>query len=80
MPSKPQVTFGELAVHLAMGVGLGTMLALLLITMNAADIFGMIRNTSDPVTTLGLFIGGLASSFGIGATLTGLIFTQMEKQ
>jgi hypothetical protein len=70
---------GRLAGHLAMGAGLGTMLALALVVSNAGGLFGMIINGGAPATMLGVLVGVLAAMFGVGAALTGMIFIEMER-
>jgi hypothetical protein len=69
-----------MAGHLAIGVGLGTLLALLLIANNSAHVLDIIERASEPSALLTVLICGFASTFGIGATITGFIFTQLERR
>ena len=71
---------GALSGHLGMGAGLGTILALSLLVGNVSNIFTMIRNSPDVAQLLLVFVGGFAATFGIGATLTGLIFIEMDRR
>jgi hypothetical protein len=69
----------EVLGHLAMGAGSGAFLAVSLIAGNARNIFGMIANSSTPELTMIVFFGIFTTVFGVGAALTGTIFTLMEK-
>jgi hypothetical protein len=66
----------ELAVHAAIGVCLGTTMAVSLLATNTANIFNMIMNDAQPVQTAGVFVGGFASLFGVGAALSGFLFAR----
>jgi len=63
-----------------MGIGLGTILALSLLTLDTSNTSIMIRNAPNATELLVVFIGTFASTFGIGATLTGLIFMEMDRR
>lgn len=77
-PSRPLLL--ELTSHLAMGAGLGTLLALLLIICDASQIYQMIINSSAPRFMMMIFLTTFASIFAVGAALTGLIFVQMQDE
>lgn len=68
--------FGELVIHAAMGAGLGIFLSLMLIINE--DVFRAIINSSNPKTTILLFIGMFSSVLAVGSALTGLIFSAIE--
>lgn len=69
---------GQLIGHFAMGLGLGLWLSLTLILGNAANVYEVIVNSSEPSVTMATFVGVLSSISAIGATLTGLIFITGE--
>jgi len=77
---KAITVVGALTGHLGMGAGLGTILALSLLVGNVSNIFTTIRNSPDAGQLLLVFVGGFAATFGIGATLTGLIFMEMDRR
>jgi hypothetical protein len=68
----------DLLVHLAIGVGLGLVLSLALIVGNGGHVFEMIVNSSAPKATMALFVGVTSSLMGVGATLSGFVFTAMD--
>jgi hypothetical protein len=49
--------------------------------LTIADLSGiitLINHSATPEITLTMFVGTIVLTFGIGATLTGLVFTMME--
>lgn len=74
--SLPQVLLGQLA----MGASLGMFLAFFLIASDAANIYQMIVHSSAPKTTVLIVVGSFMAMFGIGAALTGLVFTLIEDE
>jgi hypothetical protein len=76
-PTKPLIK--NLAVDLAIGAGLGGALGVALVLGNAAGISDLIRNDAEPMTILAIVIGVFTSMFGVGATLTGLIFSAFDQ-
>ena len=77
-PKRNLVT--ALAGHLGMGTSLGVIFGFALVRFNAANLGEIIQNAADPGGTLAIFVGSLALYFGVGAALTGLIFTEMERR
>ena len=69
----------RLVAHLGMGITLGIIFGLCLVHFNIANISAIIQNTFDPGATLAEFIGSIVLDFGIGATLTGFIFMEMDR-
>jgi hypothetical protein len=69
----------EMACHAAMGVilGLGFSFVLALTDSNLAD---LIAHSSDPKTATIIIMSFFTLSFGVGATLTGFVFTMMEER
>jgi hypothetical protein len=63
----------EMAGHAAMGVSF----ALALMDSNLAD---LIAHSSDPKTATIIIMSFFTLSFGVGATLTGFVFTMMEER
>ena len=76
----PGFLLRAVSVHLAMGMGLGTVLALTLIVSDARNIFDMIVQSSVPMLTLSVFVGMCGAIIGVGSVLTGLIFTLMDER
>jgi len=68
----------KLARHLAMGGLLGTVLAVLLVSMNVRNILGLISLSASPLVTGMFFVSVIALLCAVGATLTGLIFMLAE--
>ena len=62
-----------------MGACLGTALGLGVVRFNIADIGTMIHSAFDPATALAIFIGTLFLHFGAGATLTGFVLMEIDK-
>ena len=73
------VTVREVAAHFAMGTSLGTLAALLLLLLNG-HVFEMIARASGPAVSPAFFVAVFASLLGVGATLTGVIFSAMEAE
>ena len=71
---KPSLLL-ELASHGAMGVAVGLAFAFLVTHITGLGIGTLISYSADPPAALLKFAGGCAATFGIGATLTGLVIT-----
>lgn len=74
---KPSVLL-ELASHASMGVALGLTFALILTLTPAFGVSALIALGSNPHDILLTFVGTCALMFGVGATLTGLVFKLTE--
>jgi hypothetical protein len=61
------------ASHAAMGVALGLVFALIVIWTPFFGRLALINLSTDPDTTMTVFVGTAVSMFGIGAALTGFI-------
>ena len=70
----------EMACHTAMGVALGLGFAFVLTFIDAFGIATLIAHSFQPRVTLAIFVGTFTLAFAVGATLTGLVFTMMEKR
>jgi hypothetical protein len=68
----------KLASHTAMGVAVGLAFSLILTLADPTGIMTLINHSAAPETTLALFVGTIILTFGIGATLTGLVFMVTE--
>ena len=66
----------KLGSHAAMGVAMGLAFALILILVDPAGIATLIDHRGSQGTAV--FVGTLVLTFGIGATLTGVVFIMME--
>jgi hypothetical protein len=75
---KPSLLL-ELASHAAMGVAVGLAFAYLVIHITALGIATLISYSLSPVATLPMFVVTCATTFGIGATLTGLVISLTEE-
>lgn len=70
---------GKLTGQFGMGAMLGTFLAIYLIVSDTQRVFQMIINSSAPQLTMTVFVGVLALSFAVGATLTGWLFLMEDE-
>ena len=66
----------KLVGHATMGVAMGLALALVLILMDPSGIAGVVDHGGSQGFTV--FVGTFVLSFGIGATLTGVVFMMTE--
>jgi hypothetical protein len=81
MPRRPNdLTLGEAAGNFALGAGLGVLVAITLIVTDGKRVLDLIESASAPKTTTAILIGVFAAVFGVGATLTGLIFSAMDRE
>jgi predicted MFS family arabinose efflux permease len=69
-----------LAGHLAIGMVLGAVFALVLLFSSDPPILQLILNGSSPALALVLYIGVFAITFGLGSTLTGLVLDASDEQ
>jgi hypothetical protein len=65
----------EAASHAAMGVAVGLGFAFLVTHVTALGIATLINYSPTPDAVMLLFVGTCATTFGIGATVTGLAIT-----
>jgi hypothetical protein len=70
----------ELACHAAMGVALGLVFSLAVILNDAFGITALISHGADAQTTTLVFVATFTLAFGVGATLTGFLFTMSEER
>ena len=68
----------KLASHTIMGVAMGLAFALILSLVDKYGVVNLIDHSADTESTI-VFVGALVLTFGIGATMTGLIFMLMEE-
>lgn len=68
----------KLASHTIMGVATGLAFALILSLVDKYGLVNLIDHSADTDSTI-VFAGALVLTFGIGATITGLIFMLMEQ-
>jgi hypothetical protein len=66
------------ASHAVMGVALGLVFALILISTPFFGVLPLINLSDDPAVTLETFVGSVVLMFGLGAALTGLVFMMEE--
>ncbi len=70
-------TLEQMMVHWSMGLLLGALLALAMI-LTDRNIFQSIVSSPSPLLDVSAFIGLFSFVIGIGATLSGFIFTAIE--
>jgi len=70
----------EMAGHTAMGIALGLGFSFALALMDTSTLAALIAHSSDPKTTTIVLVGFFTLAFGVGATLTGFVFTMMEER
>ena len=79
-PRRPTSSLAlELASHAAMGIALGLGFCFALLLMEPASVGGLISHTDQPKTTAVMLASFFALLFGVGATMTGIIFTTMDR-
>lgn len=71
--------FAKLAGQFGMGAMLGVFAAIYLIVTDTQRLFQMMINSSVPEQTMMVFVGVVALSFAVGATLTGWIFHMQDE-
>lgn len=81
--NKPRPTASslalELASHAAMGVALGLGFCYALLLIEPTSVATLISHTGQPKTTAAMLVCFFALLFGAGATMTGIIFTTMDR-
>jgi hypothetical protein len=70
-------TPAQLIIHYGMGAVLGALLALAMV-LTDEGIFQSIVSSSSPSMDMAMFIGVLSFAIGMGASMTGFIFTVVE--
>jgi hypothetical protein len=79
-PRRPAASLAlALASHAAMGVALGLGFCLALLLIEPASVGARIGHADQPKTTAVMLVGFFALLFGAGATMTGIIFTTMDR-
>ena len=68
----------ELASHAAMGIALGLGFCFALALIEPATVAALIGHAEEPGTTAIVLLSFFTLIFGVGATMTGLVFTTME--
>jgi hypothetical protein len=63
-----------------MGVALGLAFTLLLTVIGKFGVMELVARSSAPRDTILLIVGANVLTFGVGATLTGWVFTMMEDE
>lgn len=69
----------ELASHAAMGVALGLGFCFALVLIEPATVVALIGHADQPGATAVMLVSFFALMFGAGATMTGIIFTTMDR-
>jgi hypothetical protein len=80
MPRRSKKASIAAAGHLAIGMALGIFFALVLLFRSDASIVRMILDDSSPALGLALYFGIFAMSFGLCATLTGIVLEATNEQ
>ncbi|CCE11347.1 conserved hypothetical protein [Bradyrhizobium sp. STM 3843] len=70
----------ELAGHAIMGTALGLCAAFVLAFVDKFGIARLIAHDLEPHLTFAVFVGMFTLVFAVGATLTGFVFTMMDKR
>ena len=76
--SGPSSLALELASHAAMGVALGLGFCFALVLIEPASVAALISHADQPKATAIMLLSFFALLFGVGATMTGIIFTTMD--
>ena len=78
-PQPPASLALELASHAAMGVALGLGFCFALLLIEPAIIGAVISHTDQPKTAAIMLVSFFALLFGVGATMTGTIFSTIDR-
>ena len=70
----------EMACHTAMGIALGLGFSFALACIDRSALAVLIAHGSEPKATAIILVGFFTLAFGVGATLTGFVFTMMEER
>jgi hypothetical protein len=76
---KPRSLTLELASHAAMGMALGLAFCWALVLIEPFDVVNLIAHNPEPKTTAIILIGFVSLTFGLGATLTGMVLTTLDE-
>jgi hypothetical protein len=76
---KSGVVFA-VANHAAMGVALGLVFALILVSTPFFGVLPLIRLSDNPQETMTMLVGTAALMFGVGAALTGFILMMEDAE
>lgn len=68
----------ELAREAALGVALGVGFCLLIVLIDPSHVTSLIAHNAEPRTTAIILVSFIALTFGIGATLTGLVLATIK--
>jgi hypothetical protein len=68
----------RLASHSAMGIALGVAFAFVVTSVPTVGVMTLIDHSIAPRGAMLAFVGAFATMFGIGATLTGLLFIAVD--
>jgi hypothetical protein len=69
----------EMACHTAMGIALGLAFSFALALIDNSTLAVLIAHSSEPTTTTIILVSFFTLAFGVGATLTGFVFTMIDK-
>jgi hypothetical protein len=69
----------KLASNTVMGAAMGLVFVLILSLLDQSGVVSLIDHSSDPGTTGLVFVGAIVLTFGMGATLTGLILMTSDE-
>ena len=69
----------ELAGHAAMGAAVGLGFSLALMIFDAFGLKALIASSVDPRSTALVLVGTFTLAFAVGASLTGLVLTMVER-
>jgi len=70
----------ELACHAAMGIALGLIFSFIMLLNDAFGITTLISHGANAQSTTMIFVGTFTLPIGVGATLTGFLFTMLEER
>jgi hypothetical protein len=70
----------RLAGHTTMGIALGLMFCLSAAWIDPSNITSLITHDAEPWTAAVVVVGFFASTFGVGAALTGIVLNGIGKR
>jgi hypothetical protein len=69
----------EMACHTLMGIALGLGFSFALACIDTSKLAILIAHSSEPKATMITLVSFFTLAFGVGATLTGFVFTMMDE-
>ncbi len=70
----------EMVCHSLMGIALGLAFSLVVTRIGTSFLAVLLAHSSEPTRTSIILVSFFTLAFGVGATLTGFVFTMMDER